>query len=956
MKLQSIAVGAAAFAVVLSPALAATASPETAPDGPQLVAYAQGVRDAAHLRAMTVRRMDVSVQVRGAVAETTIDAQFANPLDETVEGEFRLALPFGAVVTGYALDVNGKLVDGVLVDRPRAKAVYDARVRRGVDPGLAEVTPANLFTTRVNPILPHQSRRVRLRFVAPVPLGGLTLPVAVAAAGEGWSTVVRHADSEVLRREGKAALEPIRVGRSEGPAVLASTHSTGERDVEIAGDLPAAPKASGPLRIYWDRSRARIGGDLAGAAALVGKLVDRSGQHAEIVAFNSSGAERRRVASGAEAVAWLGTLRYRGATSFAGLRAVKDATPAVRCVLFAEGGPAIDRAAGFDPSCRLDTVHATSAADAGWLRHLAAAHGGRDFALEAGDRLAGQLAAAQPGVTAVLDQDGKSLAFVALDEAPGRYRLLARAPEGGPVRIRFGDGEQVVRVPVAAPAFDGAGALIAADQLAALGATEQRADYVALSRRYSVASPSLSYLVLETPADYLNADIAPPASYPSDLRSAWASEFKARARAKEDAATGWRMQVARDWADTVAWWDKAFDPNAKPIRVTASKNFDRTTTNGAVPPPPPPPSPMVNAPAATLREEAAQDVVVTASRRTGEARMAASPVQAIGAAAKSTGSGEGAPAATIQIDPWQPDRPYLELFDGKPADFDERFLEAQARHGGLPIFYLDTAEWLRRHGRGGEAAEMVLSALALPTANEVTLAIVADRLERYGELDRAIELRERVAVLDTDRPQPRRLLALARRAAAEPKRAKADLTRAIELLYAIATMPQASEWRGIEMIALTEANALLPRLRKAGGTFAIDPRFERLLDSDMRVVIDWTTDGSDMDLWIDEPNGERAIYHYPRTLIGGHLSHDMTRGYGPEEYWLRKAPAGTFTVQANVFAPDRLDPNGETLVTAHLIRDFGRPTEHDEAVDVAVKRDERGSKLLGRIVFTPAMK
>ncbi len=76
---------------------------------------------------------------------------------------------------------------------------------------------------------------------------------------------------------------------------------------------------------------------------------------------------------------------------------------------------------------------------------------------------------------------------------------------------------------------------------------------------------------------------------------------------------------------------------------------------------------------------------------------------------------------------------------------------------------------------------MVLSALELPTADDTTLGMVADRLERYGDWDRAVELRERQAALDPDRPQPRRLLALtlARRAAAHPAQARDDLTRAI---------------------------------------------------------------------------------------------------------------------------------------------------------------------------------
>jgi tetratricopeptide (TPR) repeat protein len=316
------------------------------------------------------------------------------------------------------------------------------------------------------------------------------------------------------------------------------------------------------------------------------------------------------------------------------------------------------------------------------------------------------------------------------------------------------------------------------------------------------------------------------------------------------------------------------------------------------------------------------------------------------------GAEAGLAAPLVQIDAWQPDRPYLELYDGKPTDFAERFREAEARHGTLPIFYLDTAAWLSKRGQVAEAQEMVLSALELPTADDTTLGMVADRLERYGAWDRAVELRERQAALDPDRPQPRRLLALtlARRAKAQSATARADLTRAIALLYDVAITPQSELWEGIALISLNEANAMLPRLRALGGIVDMDPRLVGLLDVDVRVVIDWTSDGSDMDLWVDEPTRERAIYNNNRTVIGGRLSNDMTRGYGPEEYMVHMAPAGIYTAQANVFAPDRIDPNGATILTAHLFRNFGRANETVDSIDIELKRDEKGARMIGRVV------
>jgi hypothetical protein len=233
----------------------------------------------------------------------------------------------------------------------------------------------------------------------------------------------------------------------------------------------------------------------------------------------------------------------------------------------------------------------------------------------------------------------------------------------------------------------------------------------------------------------------------------------------------------------------------------------------------------------------------------------------------------------------------------------------------------------------------------------VTLGMVAARLERYGAIDEAIALRERHALLDREHPQPSRLLALAlaKRAERGGPMARADLERAIGLLNDIAVNPLDSRWEGIDLISLVEANALLVRLNALGGTFPLDPRLTKNLDSDVRVVLDWSNDAADIDLWVDEPNTERAIYSHPRTLIGGHLSNDMTSGFGPEEYFLHRAAGGRYTVRANVFSPDRLDPNGMSRVTAHLFRDWGRPTQREESIDLDLQRGQRGEVRIGTL-------
>jgi len=685
------------------------------------------------------------------------------------------------------------------------------------------------------------------------------------------------------------------------------------------------------VRVYWDRSRSRLKDDhVAEFALLRATLTRMKPRSIELVTFNSSGATRAVLGNAEAVIARLRTVRYRGATSFAPI--ARDAAPADRCLLFSDGRPAIDLAATVELRCRLDAVAGAPTADMAWLRHLAADHGGRAFA--PGRNVAGvasAIASGAPAVAAVIDDRGRRLPFVPVADSRGGWRLIARAPAVGDVRVRIGRAEIRRVVPGAGAAFDGEGALLASEALALLGGTAARADFVALSRRYGIASPSLSFVVLETPDDYIEADIAPPDNYPKELREEYQEDRKDADEEKAEAITDRLDEVVDRWEAQVAWW--------KDHTAESSEDGGGAARPPPPPAPPPPPpgyvaEPSPSAPMAAVDSVRADDVAAESNESVVVTGLRAAP--------------------RIAIDAWQPGRSYLRAFNRAPAAFDRRFPIEEVKGGGVPAFYLDTAEWLRRHGRGSEAAEMVLSALDLPIANEVTLGIVADRLERYGAIDRAVELRERQAVLDPARPQPKRLLALAlaRRAALKPAGARADLERAVALLSDVALTPWEEDWDGTDMIALMEANALIPKLRALGGKITLDPRLIALLDVDLRVVVDWTTASTDLDLWVDEPTGERAIYNNQRTKIGGHLSDDMTQGYGPEEYLLRKAPAGSYLVQANVYASDAIDPNGQSLITAHLIRDFGRPTQREESVDIELKRDEEGAKRIGRIIVS----
>lgn len=92
----------------------------------------------------------------------------------------------------------------------------------------------------------------------------------------------------------------------------------------------------------------------------------------------------------------------------------------------------------------------------------------------------------------------------------------------------------------------------------------------------------------------------------------------------------------------------------------------------------------------------------------------------------------------------------------------------------------------------------------------------------------------------------------------------------------------------------------------------------------MKILLVWDTDGTDLDLWVLEPSGEKCFYGYRNTKIGGSLDVDVTNGFGPEVYTLANPTPGNYTIQINYFA-DRGIP--QTQCHIYVVTNEGSPNE-----------------------------
>ena len=990
-------------------------------------------RAAISPQSLTIASLDVSVKIVGGLAETIITARFTNPNDAILEGDFTLDLPREAWVTGFALDVNNVLVDGVLQPKAKATEAYEENLRRGVDPGLGEINDANQFRTRIFPINPRSGRTIKITYVSTLDAANAyTLPLT--SAGEVGQVNVRitnegNAQPRVTLPNGLSASNGGANGVEDGYGQTIATYQGQnarlrgdltisnlgqERDITLLtaknGDQyftfsapPAPVTATKPkiIRVYWDSSRSRRGDDLAKEITLLERYVDQAqAERLEVIIFSDS--TPRSLSLTRATMGTLGSqlrsVRYQGASRFGELESAGQGDADV-CLIFSDGQLTLDAFHVRPWPCRVMTISTSSNARRDILEGLASANRGAfvDLKTATVDDALASLQTRGPDVRALVTNSGAPVDFTVNPMANGQFRIIGPKPDGDDLIVKtYGADRTLPMRSATVVGHNGAAALWGMSQIKRLSATDSPdADaLLAAVRRYGVATPDYSYIVLETVEDYARNNIAPA----DNIGKVFLAQYQARRRqieTEERAAKEARLStILGQWNEQKVWWKSRVTPNAqqqssannvqsaRAPRSQPQPDMPSISVEPAAPQPPPaPPSPARGSlpPPVAIRPAVVEQSATRSQRASTPALQDRVSVTGAQRAPQDlpppTPNTPPAPTSTITVSTaaWNPNRPYLtalrEVKLGEEAAFDIIYAAQEILYGDTPAFYFDMAEWAYRNGLTARAASIARNALELSNTSVDTKIILASRLVRYGDYGRAIWLNERVLQATPNKPQALRNLALSIVDATDAGRtantiqtpaAIAAYQRALSLLMKIVLTPNNGDYDGIELIALMEANHVVATLKTLGVTdAALDPQIDRrlvsLLAVDIRVTLEWNTDKTDMDLWVDEPTEERAIYSNPRTAIGGRLSNDMTRGYGPEEYLLNVAPNGLYIVLSNAYAADRLDPNGPTSLTVKLYRDWGRPTEKVESFVVELNRGQQNATTeIGRFVKGPA--
>ena len=973
---------------------------------PPIMIIDQGAKEPVRLG---VQRVDVQARIIGRIAETRMTLAFANSDGRARAGDLYLPLPRGATISGYALDIQGRMVDGVVVEKNEARRIFEQEVRKGVDPGLAEWTRGNVFHTRVFPIPAHGTRTVMVRWVAPIDVdaqgGRYDLPLNFPAKLQSASLRIEVATAGVTpaifgsgaggakaplalrfdtRQVAEAALtdsalvEDIQVRIPDVARHPVQTERAQDGTVTFAiqddPDAPVqAPLAIQRLRIDWDASLSRAKADREKELRILQRfLAARAPREVELVVFRNVAAPAQTFALPADTERLLTTLRGLepdGGTSLAALAPAPNAAHVDAVFVFSDGFDTYG-AGGAEalPNLGAPTWVLGSSTEAAHdaLARLAAANGGTylDLTRTSDDAALAALGTPVYSLLSVEVTSGQVAELVPTVAEPARHPMLIAGKLLGDkavVQVRYGVAG---RPPLAVKTFEIAAANAPSGDLLArawaqkkleglLADPEGNARAIAdLGRRHGIVTPGTSLLVLESLDQYLTHRVRPPASWP-ELRKAWDAQIETMNADAQKVEAEHLARVASEWSDEIDWYTKDFvvrpgfryrDPEKE-----AGDGDGRVFGMGGG---------GMSARGAGAAPRAEGLIEGLGQNKSAGASSDAEPAKLEVDAKKEKDSerAEPEPEPGIELKAWTPDTPYIKAL--RAASEARRwgvYLAQRAEYGTAPSFFLDCADFFLGAKDRAHALQILSNVAELRLDDPALLRVLAHRLGQLGELDQAARLFETVLRLRPEEPQSFRDLALilGRRAAlaTSAPAAKADYARAAELFADVVKQPW-DRFDGIEVIALTELNRMWPEAEKAGVTaFPLDAsRFKRLLAMDVRIVMTWDADQTDMDLHVVEPSTEEADYSHNLTTIGGKVSHDFTQGYGPEVYALKKAQRGNYKVKTHFFGSSAAQLIGAVTLQVDVFTNYGRPNEKVKSLTLRLT-DAKEEFVVGEVAF-----
>ncbi|MGD2085519.1 MAG: VIT domain-containing protein [Candidatus Aminicenantes bacterium] len=1073
-------------------------SAQTQPTASTTPAPGLEVQHASKKEPLTLTGLSVDVTINGFIAETKMTMTFFNPHDRILEGDFNFPLPEGSFVNGYALDINGVMVDGVVVEKQKGRVVFEKIVRQGVDPGLVEWVEGNNFRTRIFPIPAKGSRTVSVRYLSELIFKNTKpyfyLPLHFKEKIKDFSIRV-----EVMQTNQKPKIEQ---GEPEN-FQFTRWHSGFIAKTSLQDYLPqekliiALPVTSmqnayveksseddyyfciqtgtkkGEKAVSVKRRRPRHITILWDASASMGKYNHR--RELQLLRAYFSGLKKKKITVDLVLfhhkrekirhfiidkkknnidmlIQSIKKINYDGGTSLAAISPPNTEPVPDFYLLFSDGSSNFGKDEPIGLKAPVYVFCDSPLANHAFLYYIARQTGGNYFNLNKIHRetiLMG-IGKTPYSFISVTVNSGSVSEIYPQSAQPVYHRFSIAGKLLSPqaeITLNYGINGRIMRRISFMVSRERA---VKGNRLRTFWAQKKIAELqifpgrnhralVETGKKYGLVTRGTSLIVLDSLEQYLEHRVMPPESLPQ-MRDRYIRLMKEQEKEIEKTKEEKLEYLVKQWNKRIDWWKKSFPlPAKKPEKTklsrrqpTAPTSVTPTTPTGAPTSPESTTARIVRINPAQyssstreLRERSCQyiagktlsedgdgefpgvlvtltgessgyrkttltnqrgdyifadipaddynlkvelegfitvvkqgirlrrgdkldlgflmrpvtlreEVIVTARAPTVDTTSTAVANLLLTDKA-SLAPGESYAGPVVTVKEWDPETPYLEgLKEAGPGEAYTTYIKQKEKYANAPSFYLDCAEYLFKVGRKEQGLRVLSNIAEMELENPALLRVLGYRLRQLGDLELSALVFEKVLGLRPEEPQSYRDLALVLQRLQK-------FERAVELLYHVITHNWDQRFEEIELIALMELNNVLRETREAGSenlNKKIDRRLLKLLDVDIRIVLTWDADMTDMDLWVIDPKGEKSFYKNTLSYIGGLMSNDFTEGYGPEEYVLKKAVKGEYIIKVNYYSSSASKLQGPVTLQVDIFTDYGRKSQKRKSITLRLKQEK----------------
>lgn len=964
--------------------------------------------------------LKVDVAIFGNMAKTTMTMVFDNKTNRDLEGEVTFPMPEGVSVSGYALDINGKLRQAVPVDKNKGTEVFESIETRRVDPGLLEKVEGNNFRTRIYPLPANGKRTVQISYSENLttasdqaryyhlplnytsPIENFTLDIHVfqdthkpyftekpdgsLAFSQHNSNYTASLHKQQFKSQRNLVIQLPTDNRETSGLFQANNDNTFYflANASVSSVKPSQKEWGHSIGIIWDRSLSSKNRDIEKELALL-DLFFKENPNMTVdlglldIRFVKGHTFQVSQGNWNDLKNYIKGIDYDGGTDYSQIKA--GVIQASNYLLFSDGLSTFGQS-----KMSLDNpvycITSSSGSDYGVLKQIAQKHIGKMINL------------VNTSITEAYHKlNTINLIYLGIKEKNDFEEVYPQ--KGTPIQANFsiaglgkrsglkqltvlvGDGQQAPQeISIVLQPDHGEidlQQIWAQKKIEALDLQyeDNREEIETLGKQFGIVTRNTSLIVLETVEDYIRYAITPPA----ELLSEFNRLIKEERIAKEERVADLLDQAQDITKQLQSWWNTDFQQKKKYperkrlINISESAVAEELAT-GVTPVTPIPSRPSASpaAPTLVLESRSSDGATAKSISATGNSSTAHAATSELAMAAASEDvlqefavvqslegrvAGLQTPSSTnnirgkISIHEIKEDQAYLQdLIQSK--DPYKSYLQLRNQYMGTPTFYFDVANFFFKRGDRDKAL-LILSALAdLQIENADLYKTISYKLREWGDYDNALFITAKVLKWRPMDPQSHRDYALV-------LQDKGMFKEALEQLYGILTQsysPEAADRDdGIEETLVMEINNLIKANKAASSTVTVNKKLIADLPVDIRVVINWNSQNTDIDLWVTDPNQEKCFYSNPATAIGGRLSNDFTGGYGPEQFLLKKALKGKYKIEVDFFNDGSLTLAGPAAVMAEIYTYYSSGKQERKIVTIYLDRNKERNIGIGEFSF-----